>query len=331
MVARAAGGAGPLLLASCQWDPHGLARRLPSRRVGGWPCVPLLPWRVQCPAHVCSALAAGQGGRGRCPFSPPPPASPFRRAPLVRVADCPVWVSLALACWYAIPRGLCVPRARSGCPSSARRVPVDCVGALALPRCAPPPPLVGVTPALCAVPVQGAGRAVPGDPCPSAFPAQVPCSACLVCVGEGGPVPASPWLALGRTPSPWWAHVAGAALVAFSDVWGWALPLLRPSVLGAGGSGLLPFFSSGAGGAGVVACHRPHSACSCELALGAVRAARGRPGVAPPASVRSARGGTLSLPRPPILAAGGRGPLPVFRGRGGCGRGDPSPTAQRTL
>ena len=37
------------------------------------------------------------------------------------------------------------------------------------------------------------------------------------------------------------------------------------------------------GGAGVGTRHQPHSARSCELALRAVGAARGRPGGAPPA------------------------------------------------
>ena len=65
MVARGAGAAGPVLLACRQWDPLGLARRLPSLGVGAWRCAPLLPWRVQCPVCVFPALAAGSGGSGR--------------------------------------------------------------------------------------------------------------------------------------------------------------------------------------------------------------------------------------------------------------------------
>ena len=65
MVARGAGAAGPVLLACRQWDPLGLARRLPSLGVGASCCAPLLPWRVQCPVCVCAALAAGSGGSGR--------------------------------------------------------------------------------------------------------------------------------------------------------------------------------------------------------------------------------------------------------------------------
>ena len=65
MVPRGAGAAGPVLLACRQWDPLGLARRLPSLGVGAWRSVPLLPWRVQCPVCVCAALVAGSGGSGR--------------------------------------------------------------------------------------------------------------------------------------------------------------------------------------------------------------------------------------------------------------------------
>ena len=66
MVARDAGAAGSVLLACRQWDPLGLARRLPSLGVGVWRSAPLLlRWRVQCPVRVCAALAAGSGGSGR--------------------------------------------------------------------------------------------------------------------------------------------------------------------------------------------------------------------------------------------------------------------------
>ena len=65
VVARGTGAAGPVLLACRQWDPLGLARRLPSLGVWAWRGVPLPPWRVQCPVRVCAALAAGSGGSGR--------------------------------------------------------------------------------------------------------------------------------------------------------------------------------------------------------------------------------------------------------------------------
>ena len=84
------------------------------------------------------------------------------------------------------------------------------------------------------------------------------------------------------------------------------------------------------GGAGVGTRHRPHSACSCELALRAVGAARGRPGGAPPAWVRGVRGRALSQPRLPALWAGCRGPLPTGCGCGGVRAWGPvtNPTAR---
>ena len=71
------------------------------------------------------------------------------------------------------------------------------------------------------------------------------------------------------------------------------------------------------GGAGVGTRHQPHGARSCELALRAVGAARGRPGGVPPAWVWGVRGRALSQPRLPALWAGCRGPLPTGCGCGG--------------
>ena len=67
----------------------------------------------------------------------------------------------------------------------------------------------------------------------------------------------------------------------------------------------------GAGGAGVGTRHQPHSAHSCELALRAVGAARGRPGGAPLAWVWGVRGRALSHPRP--LVRPGVRPGPTTR------------------
>ena len=143
MVARGAGAAGPVLLACRQWDPLGLARWLPSLGVGAWCSAPLLPWRVQCPVRVCAALAASSGGLGPVHgvASPPfPPSCPA--CPALCVAGRHVRVSLTLARWYAFSRGLCVPPARSGCPSGSPRVPFVCVCARAPPASAFPPPWV---------------------------------------------------------------------------------------------------------------------------------------------------------------------------------------------
>ena len=81
------------------------------------------------------------GGLGPVPGIVSFPFPPSRPAcPALRVAGCPVRVSLTLARWYAIPRGLCVPRARSGCPSGTPRVPFACVCDRAPAASAPPPP-----------------------------------------------------------------------------------------------------------------------------------------------------------------------------------------------
>ena len=152
--------------------------------------------------RLCVRGARGRfGGFGPVPgvvslsFPPPRPA-----CPALRVAGRPVRVSLTLAHWYAIPHGLCVPRARSGCPSGSPRVSLSCVCARALAVSAPPP-LGGVACAPRVVPALGAGRAVPRGPCPSACPAPVPCSV---------------WCAWGGAVRSWfpptWLGVVGVAV-----------------------------------------------------------------------------------------------------------------------
>ena len=175
MVAWGAGAAGPVLLACRQWDPLGLARRLPSLGVGAWRCAPLLPWRVQCPVCVCAALAAGSGGSGRylvlCLSRFPLPAPRVPRCvwravpsscPLPSLAGTPFHVVCAFRALGRVAL-LVVP----ACPFR--------VCALALSRCPLPPPLGGVACAPRVVPALGAGRAVPRGPCPSACPVPVPC------------------------------------------------------------------------------------------------------------------------------------------------------------
>ena len=193
MVARGAGAAGSVLLACRQWDPLGLARRLPSLGVGAWRCAPLLPWRVQCPVCVCAALAAGSGGSGRylvlCLSRVPLPAPRVPRCVWRAVpSGCPL-PSLAGTPFHAV----CAFRALG--PVALLVVPA-CpfrVCALALPRRPLPPPLGGVAWAPRVVPALGAGRAVPR-----------------------GPVPCSVWRARGcavrsRFP-PTWLGVVGVAV-----------------------------------------------------------------------------------------------------------------------
>ena len=95
-----------------------------------------LPW-------PCVRGARGWfGGLEPVPGVVSPPFPPSRPAcPALCVAGRPVWVSLTLARWYAIPRGLCVPRARSGCPSGIPRMSFVCVCARAPAASASPPPL----------------------------------------------------------------------------------------------------------------------------------------------------------------------------------------------
>ena len=91
-------------------------------------------------------------------------------------------------------------------------------------------------------------------------------------------------------------------------------------------------FSLGAGGAGVRGYHQTRSAGSCHLALRAVgwqEGARGGGGAS--GSVSGVRVWALSLPRPPVLWACIRGPLPCVPGCGGCGCAGASPTPQRDL
>ena len=115
---------------------------------------------------------------------------------------------------------------------------------------------------------------------------------------------------------------------------GMKVPGSGASCLGVGrpGSGALPPLTAGPlgglprptthwlwmrGAAGVGTRHQPHRARSCELALRAVGATRGRPGGAPPAWVWGVRGRALSRPRLPALWAGCWGPLPTGCGCGG--------------
>ena len=191
---------------------------------------------------MCAALAAGLGGRGRCLFS----LFPSLTSLAVRVAGCTVRVSVPLACRYAIPCGLCVPQARSGCPSRRDCVSVGCGCARAPAVFAPlPPPRVGVARALRRVPVQGASRAVPGGSCPSAFPAPFPCSASLALGGLARSLGSLAWLGVCRPPpnrpalvcclcALWGRHEGARGGGALAWVWGvrgWALsqhPTARP-------------------------------------------------------------------------------------------------------
>ena len=301
MVTRGASAAGPVLLACRQWDPLGLARRLPSLGVGAWRCAPQLPWRVQCPVCVCTALAAGSGGSGRylvlClsrfPFpAPRVPRCVWRAVP----SGCPL-PSLAGTPFHAV----CAFRALG--PVALLVVPACplCVCALALPRRPLPPPLGGVACAPRLVPALGAGRAVPRGPCPSACPAPVPCSVWRAW-GGGGPVPVPPYLA-GGCGGGGRASPGGVPSTVARGVWGQALPLPR-----------LPAHWAGCWGPRSTCCGRGRAGVGAPLcplglhALWGLRAARRVRGVRVPGG---GLGGGGACAVPPVCAAGGG---PVGRG-----------------
>ena len=235
----------------------------------------------------CVRSARGRfGGLGPVPGVVSLPFPPSRPAcPALRVATRPVGVSLTLARWYAIPRGLCVPRARSGCASGSPHVPFVCVCARA-PAASAPPPLGGLACAPCAVPALGAGRAVPRGPCPSACPAPVPCSVWRA-LGAGGPVPVPPYLASGcccegrlrsGAPPPPTASPLGGLL-------GSATHVLWGRVCGCGGPTLSPW-----------------PACPVGAACRGGGVVGGRPwGGWPATVVRGVWCQALSPPRPPVL------------------------------
>ena len=258
----------------------------------------------------CVRGARGRfGGLGPVPGVVSLPFPPSRPAcPALRVAGRPVWVSLTLARWYAIPRGLCVPCARSGCPSRSPRVPFACVCARA------PPPLGGVVCAPRAVPVLGAGRAVPRGACPSACPAPVPCS--VWCAWGGAVRSRFPptWLLLRgasevrRSPSPDCPPTGRAVGVRYpravgAGVWVWGPNTVPLACMPCGGCVPRGWCGGGASPGGV-ACH----CCEGRVVSGAV----------PPPTARSLGG----QPGPPTH---------WLWVRGGCGCGDPSPNPQSAL
>ena len=207
-----------------------------------WPGVPALPgpcyWLVASGTPVgwrggCLALGLVRGAMhhyclGRCSAL----VVYVRRSRPVRGGWCRCRV-LSLPCfplpaprllryvWRAVPSG-CPLSSLAGTPFHAVcafrgsvRLPfwlsprVLCVCARALAASAPPPPpRVGVARAPRAVPVLGAGRAVPLGPCPSVCPASVPRSVWLAW-GGGQPGPASPYLAWGCALPVGWVRAWG--------------------------------------------------------------------------------------------------------------------------
>ena len=275
-----------------------------------------------------------------------PPSRPA--FPALCVAGRPVRVSLILARWYAIPCGLCVPWARSGCPSGIPRVSFVCV-CLALSRPPPPPPSpVGVARAPGAVPVLGAGTAVPHRPCPSACPASV-----SVWLAWGGhdPVPFPPYLVLGCALPVGWVCASGAFERRGVGVGGAACAPSSPSArpggpMGRGVAlpGSVPLPSLGRNQSGCLWRHSghggrgPHTApvCARLLTPGAVRvaslcAATGSLVLRGSCGSRRLGAWRRALLRPPPPGhggpSGGRGDRPPCLGGGG-GPAPPWPPGQ---
>ena len=126
------------------------------------------------------------------------------------------------------------------------------------------------------------------------------------------------------------ARPEGGPRASRRDVRGPALPLPELHVLRAGGRGPLPL----CGGRGQSVAGDPSpSPQRTVLQPGFARCGPGtrEPGGSPSASVRAVQGWALFLPQPPVFGAGGWVPPPFLRGRGGCGRGDPSPTSHRKV
>ena len=219
-----------------------------------------------------------------------------------------------------------------------------CVCARALAASAPPPPpWVGVARAPCAVPVLGAGRAVPRGTCPSACPASVPC-----CV----------WFTWGCALSLGWVRAWGPVTNSTARARVSWLCALWGRHEGARGGRLLP----GCGASGVGRSPNPdHSsfrACSrgpLPTGCGCGGCGRGDPSPIPQrallragfarcgAGTRAHGGGAplpwvpgvrvqaLSHPRPLVLSGVRPGPTTHWLWVRGCGSGVPSPTPPRAL
>ena len=274
----------------------------------------------------CVRGARGRfGGLGPVPGVVSLPFPPFRPAcPALRVAGRPVRVSLTLARWYAIPRGLCVPRARSGCPSGSPRVPFACVRARAPAASAPPPFwVVWRTPHARSRHWVLVGpfhvvRAPPAVLPRSLAPSVVPWG------GRPGPGSSLPGLACtpcgGCVPWGWWEAVSGVGVgchccegrLVSGAV---PLPAVRPLGRVAGvprpGRSVRTWGPSG----GPTACTLAGRRCS----LWGWR--KGVPGGVPSTVVRGVCCQALPLPELPAHWAGCPGPPPTCCGRGRVGVG----------
>ena len=339
----------PALPGPCYW-------LVPSGTPMGWRGGCLAAGLVRSPVCYfflggCSALVVcaqrsrqvcGFGAGSRSCFSPGAPPCP--RVP--RGACCGLYRPAVPSLRLPVRHSMRFVRSEGSVRlpfGSAPRVPCVCVRSC-FPDVRPPPPPVGVARTLRAVPLQGAGRALPGGSCPSAFPAPVPCSAYLALGGLARSLRPLAWLGVARPPAGrplflcWlcalWGRHKGARGERLS-LWVWGVrgrvpSHARPPVLGAYSRGPLP---TGFGCGGCCPGDRSPTQLRALLRAGFARCGGGTraPGGGPLAWVWGVRGRWLSHARPPVLGACGQGPLPNGCGCGECGRGDPSPTPQRAL
>ena len=307
MVARDAGAAGPVLLACRQWDPLGLARRLPSLGVGAWRCAPLLPWRVQCPVCVCAALAAGSGGVRAGTWCCVPPVSPF--PPRVFRAAC------------GGPSRPGVPYPRSLVRHSMRSV--RSARSVRLP--------LRSSPRVLFVCVRSRSRGVRSPPRWVVWRAHLAWSRHWALVGPFHVVRAPPRV-LPRSRAPSGVLGGGAVRSRFPPTW--------LGVVGAAAPGRP---SSGAGSQGPASrVSRVRSMRACGPSTGPTACAVAgrrcslwgwRQGVPGKGAFRRCEGRLVSGAVPPPTASpperAARVPRPVCPGCGRCGRVDPAPAPQR--
>ena len=313
----------------------------------------------RCSALVVfsAALAAGSGGLGLVPGVLPSPFSPSRPAfPALCVAGCLVWVSLILACWYAIPCGLCVLQAQSGCRSGFPRVSFVFVCARALAASAPPPPLsrlvwhahlarsrcwalVGLFHAVRAPP-----RVLPQSPAPFGLLGGGGGGSRFPLPGLGLRAPRGVGAGVGTRHQPHSARSCELALRAVGAArgcpggaplaWVWGvrgralshpLRLALLSVRPGPSTHWLWVRAVRAWGPVTSPTTRLLACWLCAL-WGRHEGARGRTPRA-----WASRIGRSPSPDRPSFGACRRGALPTGCGCGGCGRGNPSPTPQRAL
>ena len=242
---------------------------------------------------------------------PPSPCCPSLASLAMRVAGCPVWMSLSLACWYAFP-------SCAAGPASSVRLPLWCAPLAgwmfvrsrpAISASLPPPPPCSVARELREGHLAGRWSGLLRWSVPSAFPARVPCSAGLVCVcGRGG----------GRSPVSGCLHSGGLQSSARAPGW------LAGLILGLSCLTSLPGCSSFGRAVGVrcllavgAACKRGGPAVAPWLACTSEHSAPQCPqedawcggGQAPLPQLRGVCGQALNLPQPPVLLACSRRPL----------------------